>query len=301
MSGAEVLKARLASGVSTLCRCWEVVRTDGTRLGFTDHDCNLTFEGLSFEAGAGLTAGALERSTGLNVDNGQAVGALRSDRVNEADILAGRYDDASVRQWLVDWSEPEARVVLFSGTIGEVRSGAGAFEAEVRGLSEALNVPVGRVFGRTCDRDLGDAKCGVVLTSPAFVTEASVQEVNGETRLRWEPSQTYEPEWFEGGAFEWLDGANAGLTARIRADQIVGDARWVTLWSEPRLPVALGDRFKLTAGCDKRLETCRAKFANAINFRGFPHMPGEDWVTAYPRSGDVHDGASNYWQEVPNE
>jgi uncharacterized phage protein (TIGR02218 family) len=46
------------------------------------------------------------------------------------------------------------------------------------------------------------------------------------------------------------------------------------------------------AGCDKRAETCRAKFGNFLNFRGFPHIPGEDWVTAYPKDGVIHDGTS---------
>ena len=44
--------------------------------------------------------------------------------------------------------------------------------------------------------------------------------------------------------------------------------------------------------CDKRAATCQAKFDNFLNFRGFPHMPGEDWLTAYPRGGQAHDGGS---------
>ena len=49
--------------------------------------------------------------------------------------------------------------------------------------------------------------------------------------------------------------------------------------------IAAGDTFAVTAGCDKQFATCRAKFANAVNFRGFPHMPGNDFVAAYPRAG----------------
>ena len=36
----------------------------------------------------------------------------------------------------------------------------------------------------------------------------------------------------------------------------------------------------LTAGCDKQLATCRAKFANAASYRGFPHMPGNDFLSS---------------------
>ncbi len=298
MSGAGALKARLQNGANSLARCWELTRGDGVRLGFTDHDCDLTFDGLVFEASAGLSAGAVERSTGLSVDNAQAVGALRSDRVSETDILAGRFDGARIKQWLVDWTDPDARVVLFDGTIGEVRSGAGAFEAELRGLSEALNVPLGRAYLKTCDRDLGDTKCGVDITAPVFTADGAVELIEGRVRYRWTPAANYEPGWFEGGAFEWLSGDNEGLRARVRADQVVDGDRWITLWSEARLSVRAGDVFRVVAGCDKRVETCRAKFDNVLNFRGFPHMPGEDWVVAYPRSGDVHDGGANYWEEL---
>jgi uncharacterized phage protein (TIGR02218 family) len=48
----------------------------------------------------------------------------------------------------------------------------------------------------------------------------------------------------------------------------------------------------VTAGCDKRFETCRTKFANAVNFRGFPHLPGNDFVVAYAVPGEPgHDGS----------
>ena len=52
-----------------------------------------------------------------------------------------------------------------------------------------------------------------------------------------------------------------------------------------REPLAAGQTFTITAGCDKHLDTCKAKFANTVNFRGFPHMPGNDFVTAVARPG----------------
>ena len=51
-------------------------------------------------------------------------------------------------------------------------------------------------------------------------------------------------------------------------------------------PLAPGDTFVVTAGCDKRFETCTSKFANALNFRGFPHLPGNDFVVAYAVPGE---------------
>lgn len=298
---AEKLRAMLKSGANRLARCWEIERRDGLRLGFTDHDRDLRFDELSFEAGAGLDAGALERSTGLSTDNAQALGALRSDRVTEADIMAGRFDAARVRQWLVDWSDVSARIQMFEGALGEIRVAGGAFEAELRGLAETLNHPLGRSFLKTCDRDLGDAKCGVNVTDPTFAAEGVVLASAGRVHLDWDDGGRYAVGWFSGGALVWLSGANVGLSGLVRMDGGRGVGRRLTLWAEARAEIREDDRFRVVAGCDKHLGTCRDKFANVLNFRGFAHMPGEDWVTAYPRTGEVHDGGANYWTEIRNE
>jgi uncharacterized phage protein (TIGR02218 family) len=43
--------------------------------------------------------------------------------------------------------------------------------------------------------------------------------------------------------------------------------------------VRVGDRIELREGCDKRLSTCATRFANVANFRGEPHVPGNDLLT----------------------
>lgn len=45
-------------------------------------------------------------------------------------------------------------------------------------------------------------------------------------------------------------------------------------------------------GCDKRFGTCGGTFGNAANFRGFPDMPGDDFLFARPTEGGRHDGGS---------
>ena len=46
----------------------------------------------------------------------------------------------------------------------------------------------------------------------------------------------------------------------------------------------------IEAGCDKRFATCRVKFANTANFRGFPHVPAQEWLLATPRADGTDDG-----------
>jgi uncharacterized phage protein (TIGR02218 family) len=166
------MQASLESGVTTFCRCWLLVRTDGVKLGFTDHDRDITFDGVTYEALAGISASAINATDALNIDTTDITGALQSDHLNEADLAAGLYDNASLTLFLVDWSNPADRDIAFAGSIGEVSRGLNVFKAEMRGLSHALNQPTGRVYQRLCDADLGDARCTIDLTSPTFRAQA---------------------------------------------------------------------------------------------------------------------------------
>lgn len=288
----QTLRDRLASGVTTLARAWAVTRSDGTTLGFTDHDRPLAFEGVTFEAASGFTAEAMEQSTGLSVDTAGLQGALQSDAISDLDLERGLYENADVRLWLVDWTDTEARVLLSRGTIGEVRRGTHAFEAEVAGLAQALNRVQGRAYLRSCDRRLSDAGCGVDLSLPAFHGTATVTVIHGSQEVSVSGLGAFDSGWFDRGALTWTSGANAGAMGRVKAHRAgASDAR-LTLWQAPAAALIPGDGLAVSAGCDKSPETCRGKFANFLNFGGFPLMPGDDWVAAYPNTGEPHDGGS---------
>lgn len=287
------LDAHLATGVTGVARCWRLTRRDGVAFGFTDHDRDLVFDGTLFRAGTGLSAAALSQSTGLSVDNGEAVGALSDASVTETDIAAGRFDGAAVEAWLVQWAEPENRVLQFRGSIGEVSRANGAFTAELRGLTEALNVPMGRVFQKTCSAVLGDTDCGVDLSAPSYAAEVTVVGAEQGRVFLCNGLAGYAARWFERGRLVVLDGAGQGLAGAIKRDAALADGtRRIELWDRLRAEVAPGDLVRLTAGCDKRMETCRLKFSNLLNHRGFPDIPGEDWMVAHPTRVSARDGGS---------
>lgn len=293
MSGLpEALQAHLDGGATTLARAWAIERRDGVTLGFTDHDRALTFGGITFEAETGMSAQALSQTTGLSVDNSAAVGALSSAAITEEDIAAGRYDGAALRIWLVNWADVRQRVALFAGSLGELSRRGGAFEAELRGLAEALNQPVGRVYHMRCSAVLGDRACGMDLTQPGYRVVAAAASIEDRRRFRFADLPGFEAQWFEHGRLEVLSGAAMGQTGMIRADRTDREGRLIELWAQLRAPVAPGDQLRLTAGCDRGSGTCRLKFNNFMNFRGFPHIPGEDWLISYPTTGQVHDGGS---------
>jgi uncharacterized phage protein (TIGR02218 family) len=286
------LQAALDTGVTTLARAWTVTRRDGLRLGFTDHDRALVFDGVSHEPDSGFTAQAVEQATGLAVDTHSVEGALRSSAISDADLERGLYDGAEILFWLVDWSAPDNRLLQARGRIGEVRRGAHAFEAEIAGLAEAVNQPQGRRLARSCPRRLGDAGCGVDLSTPGFEGSGTVAALVSERVFETAGLTGFESRWFDRGALTWTSGANAGTTGHVKAHRRLGGTVTLSLWQAPGLAIAEGDAFTVTAGCDKSFGTCAAKFANGVNFGGFPHMPGEDWAAGYPNTGEGHDGGS---------
>ncbi len=283
------LLEHLRTGATTVCRCWAVTRPDGVRLGFTDHDLDLTFDGLTYRAGTGLSAKALMQTTGLSVDNTEAMGALSDGAIREADIAAGRYDGAEVVALAVNWTDPEAREITFRGHIGELRRGGGAFHAELRGLTDTLNQPIGRVYQKPCGAVLGDAACGVDLDAAGYWLEAAVTAAEADQVFVLESLPAYPDRWFERGILRVLDGAAAGLSGLVKTDAAPeeGAPRELVLWQSLGAAVAPGDAVRVTAGCDKRAETCREKFGNMVNYRGFPDIPGDDWLMRAPRPGGL--------------
>jgi uncharacterized phage protein (TIGR02218 family) len=287
------LAAHLGTGTTTIARAWAVSRRDGVVLGFTDHDRSLSFDGITFRPEAGMAARAVQSGTGLAVDNSEALGVLSAGGLDDADIAAGLYDGTEVRLWWVNWAEPTQNALRFRGTIGEIRRGDGAFRAELRGLTEALNRPGGRVYHRQCGAVLGDQRCGFDLEAPGFSETRSAELVDGARIFRFGLMDLYEDRWFERGTLRVTSGAAAGLTGVIKADRRLADGgRVLHLWQPLARDVLPGDGLRIEPGCDKRAATCREKFGNLLNFRGFPFIPGEDWLMAVPKGDGTETGGS---------
>lgn len=278
----EALLDHLASGTTTVCRAWTLLRRDGTILGFTDHDRDIEVDGVLCRADTGITARVLQQTTGLSVDNTEAFGALSAASISESDLIAGRFDGAEVRAYLVNWQQPEDFIEQFRGYLGEITRSGGAFKAELRGLSERLNRPHGMAYTPLCSAVLGDSRCRFDLDQPGFTVTATVETVHDGTGFGLSGVTAFDDHWFEGGRFEVRSGAAAGLVGVVKNDRQDNTGRRIDLWQSIAAEVVAGDLVTLRAGCDKRPATCRLKFGNFLNFRGFPHIPGEDWLASYP-------------------
>ena len=274
------LAAHLASGATTLCHCWKIIRRDGLVRGFTDHDVDVAFNAVTYVARTGLDGAEAEAALGLSVGGTEISGALNADTLVEGDLANGRYDGATIEAWLVNWANTAQRFLLDIGVFGDVRRNDHRFVAEVRGLGGALDEERGRLYAAPCSADLGDARCTVSLALATYSGSANVL-AGGALTLTTAGLAGFASDWFTNGEITFTSGANSGAKAEIKQHRLAGTIATIELWSGLFQPMAPGDAFTIRAGCDKRFSTCKAKFNNAVNFRGFPHIPGADQVFTY--------------------
>ena len=279
MNGRAEFAPKLACELTTIVFCWRIARTDGVTLGFTTHDRALLIGGVRYAAAPGMSPSAIASSDGMDADTMEIEGALTADAITAADLSAGRYDGASVRLFMVDWTDPEGGTLLLArGTLGEVTrrlAGAGgSFAATLNGPLKALEATAIETYSPECRAELGDARCRVAL---AGLGERGEVAGGGATSFSLAAAPAA-GDRLASGRCRVLSGANAGIDRRIAA--VTGD----TVELADALPVALapGDRVDLRQGCDKRLATCSGRFGNAANFRGEPHVPGADVLTRFP-------------------
>lgn len=289
------LQAHLDGGATTLCWCWRLTKVDGVKLGFTDHDRDLSFDGTTFAAATGFTGSEIAGSVGLSVDNLEVQSVLKSSTLNEDELAAGLFDNAAIEIFRVNWQDTDQRVLMRAGSLGEVARGETGFRAEVRGLAHELQQPKGRLFQFGCDADLGDGRCQVDLDLASFKGIGAVTALANQRVFTASGLAAFANDWFTRGLVTWTSGANASAQMEVKLHTLLSGTVTIELWQRMAQDIAVSDAFTVTAGCDKQFTTCKAKFDNAVNFRGFPHMPGNDFAVSYPNTDDTNtDGGSRF-------
>lgn len=258
---------------TTLATCWKVTRIDGQVFGFTSTDVPFDFDGLRYEAATGFTPSAIQGRADLSVPNLEVAGMLDSASITEDDLLAGRWDRATVEIFEVNYKDLSmGRMVLGTGTIGNVSAGRVNFSTELRGLGQALQQPIGEVYKAACPAELGDARCGVDVE--ALRVAGTVTAV-ADRRTFTDSARAQVSDYFGAGVCTWSGGLNDGLAMEVRTF-----AAGVFVLQQPMpFNVQVGDTYSVVPGCRKRRdEDCQAKYNNVINFRGFPDVPLNDKV-----------------------
>lgn len=266
------LSSHLAGEVTTLATCWKLTRRDSTVMGFTDHDTDIVYAGVTYKAATGFTPSAVATSDSLAVGDVDVEGMLDTSAIVEADIMAGLYDFAELEIFMVNYADlTQGALKLRRGWLGQVRMGQHRFVAEVRGLSQKLAQNLGERYTAACRAQLGDVRCKINLA--AHTVTGSVTSVLNTLQFA-DTARTEAAGIFTFGVLTFTSGPNAGLSIEIK-EYSPGK---LTLALPLPSPIAVGHSYSLVKGCDKTLATCQNRYANAVNFRGEPHVPGIDKI-----------------------
>lgn len=269
------LLTHLQGGSITTARCWKLTRTDGQIFGFTDHDEDIVFSGVTYVANSGITPTDVETRAELQVAQLDAEGVLRSTAFTEAGVSAGLWDYAAVEVFRVNYRDlTMGREWIRRGWLGEVSTGRTGYRAEIRGLAQALQQRIVETAQPSCQADLFDARCK--LNANDFDVAATVSTIVSAQRQWTSAGLAQAAGYFTWGKVLWLTGANAGLAMEVRTHASGGN---ILLVQPMPFTVAVGDTYTIWPGCQKRYtEDCGTKFNNQVNFRGFPHLPGGDQI-----------------------
>jgi uncharacterized phage protein (TIGR02218 family) len=270
----------IAQEVTSVATKALITRRDGVVIALTSHTDDVEIDGVTYKAATGNSPSAITSTADLSVDNLEATILLDSEEITSEDLIAGLFDFATIEFAEFNYGDvSQGEMILRTGTVGETSLGAQSFTAELRGVMQPLQQTVGRIYQKRCDADLYDSRCGLV--RDYFLQSATVVTVESRSRFTVTGLSGAEG-WFDNGYVTWTTGENAGLQMEIK--------RWTnspdTLELHFAMPfnVQAGDAFTTAPGCDLVLSTCRDKFNNVVNFRGFPHMPTRDAVLAYPNA-----------------
>lgn len=282
-------REHLERDCTTLCHCWRIIRRDGTLLGFTDHDRKLLLDGDTFEPQSGLGQSEARSSLGMAIDTVDVEGALTSDVLSEADIADGLYDGAQVEILLVNWNDPAQFALLRRSSVGRVTRLDGRFVAELESIGASLDKPNGRFLRRLCDARLGDVRCGADVSGETYNGSGVVLKQTAPGTLAVSGTDGFSGGWFAFGDLTWTSGPLADRTVTVLDHKRTPEGLLIVLPPAETLP-SVGTGFTIRAGCDKRFSTCKTKFDNPLNFRGFPHLPGNDAAYSYVTDGGLFDG-----------
>ena len=261
--------------LETIAMLWHVERADGIALGFAAHDRDIAIAHVVYHAAPGMLPSAIEMDDGFDPLDMDIGGVLSHGLIRADDLDAGRWDHAAVRVGLTDWERPEDGALWFwHGHLGAVSMHGQSFSAELRGLKARLDAPFVPVTSPSCRVRFCGPGCGLSRARHERIGEVATVSEDGLGFVGIDAAVAAE---FVHGSLRWVSGGNAGLAGSVIAQN------GAALVADVRLMVAPqpGDRALLMQGCDNSLATCAGRFDNAVNFRGEPHLPGNDLLTRF--------------------
>lgn len=268
-------RAFFATELETIATYWRIFRRDGVTLGFTTHDRDIYFSGITHRSAPGMVPSAIRKTIELQSDNAEVEGALAHDAISASDLANGLFDGARIEIGAVDWQSREA-MSLYAGALGEITADRIGFRAELQSAKLALRKDIIPRTSPGCRAEFCGPDCG--LSASKFSHIAEVTAVDGDAQ-RVAIEGLSSPNFVD-GRLRFSSGPQTGLVFGILEAE-GGNY----LLDRPLSPeIEPGAKVFLLEGCDHTIGTCHARFSNAVNFRGEPFLPGNDLLIRYPKA-----------------
>lgn len=261
------LQSHLSGEVTSIAHCLKLVLKNTTVMGFTDHDQDIVYDGVTYESSTAYNLSSLASSSNLSVDKIDIEAVLDSSYITAADLRAGKYDFAEWYLFIVNWKDTTmGKLDLSRGWLGKTEIGKHRYFTEANTIFQALDQNIVELIGPACRANLGDARCGVNLIAYSIgstVTSVSSNQIFTDTAITTANLYTH-------GKLTWTSGNNNGYSVEVKSQTSSGV---FTLKAPMPNIIQVGDVYSVYQGCDKTLSRCIA-FNNVLNFRGEPWLPG---------------------------
>lgn len=266
--------------------CLVLVARDGTTVGLTTCVRPVTLD-LSADDGpasvtceSGLTLSAVTLAVGLDASNAEAQGPLDWPLVGpitRAGVEGGAWSRAEA--WLVRVSPGETgHAPVLRGLVADARVEDPRWVFQIRNQADALNQNLEILINGYCRWRFGSAECGATPVELA----ATVSAVTDAMRFAMTFSGTVANDFFNLGEAEFTSGDLDGVISERLFDFTGGTGSGSVVLREPLSAApTVGDTLILRQGCELTRLACIAHQGDAVQFGGFPDVPGSDALT-YP-------------------
>lgn len=255
-----------SSSVTEYAMCWHIKLKNDEEIGFTTHDNDIKINGLNYLSKALIRYDAIQKNTNLLKGFNEIIGIIDHELIKEDDILKGKFDNALLSIYLVNYKDTkQLQHLLKQGYISNIKYSNDQFYANVSPLTEKLNSNINQFFSPYCRAKFCDKKCK--LDKSIYTKIGKIHKIINRNSFLDE-DRTEDNYYYNFGMIKFLSGKNKGMNLEI--SNFYNKVVEVILL--PLIELSLGDQYEITAGCDKSFSTCINKFNNAINFRGEPHI-----------------------------
>lgn len=224
------LANHLKEPTTTITTMWKITRLDSNVYTFTEHDRDLTYQGLVYKSTGGFNKSSIKSTGTFSVDGMEVNGFLSDDTIPDDELRNGAFDYAEVEVFIVNYMDLSmGEMKMRYGHFGEVRSApSGMFLVELRGLIQQLTSKIGETYVPECKADLGDHRCKVKLF-PELYRSNTIYRAGDRVIFPIEANDTYVPTValdvknhdFETDGLKPSNGFNDGWARDLTSAQIV--------------------------------------------------------------------------------